>query len=828
MVRQIEEITGVGAWSWSRGQGLTGWSDQFYRVLGVSPGSAFTVEDFFAAIHPADLETVQNTLFTVFPRNGIYALDHRVIRPDGDVRWVHVRARAEIANSSVVQAIGTIQDISETRGVARDLARVRDLFADALDGGAEQSIIGIDPNGVITLFNTGAERMLGYQAAEMLGAARLADLHDPAELLARSEREGCPADFRAVVGRAVQAEPEVRRWTYLTQDGLRKQVTLSVTASRGRDGEVTGYVLVGTDTAIRANAEQALSVSEALFEEVFDHAGTGILLLEIDGTAAGRIFRVNPALCRITGYSERQLLAMTATDLVHPEHRDAVPAAIEEFLSERSLFRTGEQRWMHADGHDVWVHFSTTKVRHSDANFLVCMADDVSVRKEVESRLSHMAMHDVLTGLPNRSLLFDRVEHALAATSRSKHVVALYYLDLDGFKEVNDQAGHLAGDQVLKMVAQRLSRHVRPGDTVSRLGGDEFVVLCPDFPAGTDPRGLAQRLLALLSEPYPWDGRVHRLSASIGVAVSSDANTASELLRRADAAMYNAKDAGKNRVHYSPGVDSVSAGGAALAARQVQMEAELQAAIEDSQFVLHGQPVLDLPTGHVVAVEMLIRWHHPVRGLLAPIEFLDVAENSPVINLIGRWVLEEACRIAKDLPVQPDGSRPDVFVNVSGRQLESGQLCGDVTHALREARLPAHRLVLELTESTTPLINGALLQDIQALRKRGVRIAIDDLGTGYSSLSRLTELPVDMLKIDRSFVSRIGQHSAVDAVVRAIVSIAAALRLEVVAEGVETADQEALLEELGCHLVQGFRYSVARPEAELRGLVGRELLGAHW
>ena len=463
------------------------------------------------------------------------------------------------------------------------------------------------------------------------------------------------------------------------------------------------------------------------------------------------------------------------------------------------------------------IKVSGSMINNHHHRLVIGMIENITARKDAEQRLNHLALHDGLTGLPNRTLLLDRIEHELAASRRSGGHVAVFFLDLDGFKSVNDAAGHLAGDEVLQMVAQRLRNCVRPGDTVARLGGDEFVVVCPDFHHHDDTQPLAQRLLGVLAEPFIRGDSTHQLSASIGIAVSDPHHHAEDLLRTADDAMYAAKEAGKNRAQrHHPGTEL-----ATRAARQLRVEAELLTALDNGELVMHGQPVLNLPERRIIAVETLIRWNHPTRGLLPPAEFLDVAETSLLMNRIGRRVLDESCRIgaALDGPPGSDTPPPAIFVNISGRQLEAGELHRDVLDALRTSGLPPTRLVLELTETTTPLISGSVLHDIQDLRNRGVRLAIDDVGTGYSSLSRFTQLPVDILKIDREFVARIGQSTAVDAVIDAILSIGRSLTLQVVAEGVETTTQETRLHTAGCTTVQGFLYSKPQPEHELHQLL---------
>ena len=434
---------------------------------------------------------------------------------------------------------------------------------------------------------------------------------------------------------------------------------------------------------------------------------------------------------------------------------------------------------------------------------------DVTDQRRTEAELTHQSLHDPLTRLPNRALLVDRLEHALATSARSGRRTGVIYVDLDGFKAVNDTFGHAGGDELLVQVANRMVRSVRPGDTAARLGGDEFAIVCPDVDQLDQLRALADRLLVALRVPVVLSAGSHTLSASVGMALADGTTSAQQLLRDADEAMYGAKRGGKNR---TAAHDSSTTARAALATRLLP---QLQNALEHHELVMHGQPVVDLGTGRIVAVETLLRWQHPDRGLLPPAEFLAVAEASPLMIAIGRRALEESCRLAAVWAELLGPDAPDVHVNVSGRQLEAGNLTGDVLAALRRYSLPATRLVLELTETHMPMLTDSLRRDLVRLQDRGVRIAIDDLGTGFSSLTRLTELPVDILKIDLRFVAGVGIDPSCDAVIRAILSIGQALGLTVVAEGVETPVQADQLARYGCDTAQGYLYSPPRPEQDL-------------
>jgi diguanylate cyclase (GGDEF)-like protein len=440
-----------------------------------------------------------------------------------------------------------------------------------------------------------------------------------------------------------------------------------------------------------------------------------------------------------------------------------------------------------------------------DVRGVVVNVHDKTSRKQAEQELAHQAFHDSLTGLPNRALFSDRVGQALRRDRRTKLHAAVVYLDLDGFKSVNDTLGHDAGDSLLCEVGRRLLRAVRAGDTVTRLGGDEFAILIEESEHPLqEAQRVARRLLQSLGVPVEVDSQLLMVSASIGIAVADDEATPSSMLRDADVAMYRAKATGKGRyVVYEPEMRTA-------AVERLRLETDLVTALDDGEFRLDYQPVVSMSTGYVQGFEALLRWHHPELGVIAPQKFIPIAEQNGLIVPIGRWVLGQACRqVAQWRHELPESRDLTIAINVSGRQIASPDLVEHVAQAIFDSGLPPEALVLEMTESV--LVEDAQLaaRRLQELRDLGVRLAIDDFGTGYSSLSYLRQFPVDILKVDRSFVAMITDPGTVPAIVRGLLDLGRTMGLETVAEGVEDGVQREALLSQGCELAQGYLF--ARP-----------------
>ena len=425
--------------------------------------------------------------------------------------------------------------------------------------------------------------------------------------------------------------------------------------------------------------------------------------------------------------------------------------------------------------------------------------------EEVNAQLQHVATHDSLTGLPNRLLLADRLNQAIAQAQRHQHLFAVFIVDLDRFKAINDSLGHLAGDAMLKEVARRLAAALRQADTLARMGGDEFVLILNEITRPEDIETIAAKVLAHIAQPMKLSDLELHASASIGISIyPSDGGNPETLLQHADAAMYQAKKGGRNAYRlFTPEMN-------AFARERLELENGLRRALLHREFILHYQPKVDVRTGSIDSAEALIRWQHPTRGLIAPMDFIPLAEETGLIIPIGEWVLNEACRQAQSW--RASGLRPlRVAVNLSAQQFRQKKLVDIVSAALRTAGLEPRYLELELTESTVMHDAEQSIEILRELSALGVRISVDDFGTGYSSLSYLRRLPLDKLKIDRTFIRELATSRDDAAIVRAIVSLAHNLRIKVIAEGVETPDQLVYLREAGCDQYQGYHYSAPVP-----------------
>ncbi|MCJ2079026.1 EAL domain-containing protein [Methylobacterium sp. E-016] len=514
---------------------------------------------------------------------------------------------------------------------------------------------------------------------------------------------------------------------------------------------------------------------------------------------------VSPAARTVLGYEPEELVGRDPVEHLHPDDRD-VFADHWSKLGDEEPPRTCRVRHRHADGHYVWIEASLSLMLDPNdgrTTGYVAALRDVTAHRETEERMRHMALHDALTGLPNRALLHDRLNQALGYAARNHAPFAVLACDLDRFKAVNDSFGHPAGDALLRVVAERMRAVVRSYDTVARLGGDEFAIVVPHLAEPCSANAIANRLIAAVSEPIDLDGHRVEIGVSIGFTVCIDGDVGSdELFKRADIALYEAKAAGRNTYR-----EFCAEAGARIATHG-QLGLDMRDAIRRGEFRLVYQPVVEAATGAVVSFEALMRWRHPTRGEISPGVFIPVAEETGLIVPLGAWALQEACQEAMNWP-----AHVRVAVNVSAVQLRRDGLEEAVLTALAVSRLPSDRLKLEVTESVLMQDADTALACLHRLRDMGVRIALDDFGTGYSSLSYLRRFPFDKLKIDRAFIRDIADPDAA-AIVRAVVGLGERLGMGIVAEGVETAEQLDLVRREGCHEVQGFLFSRPLPADE--------------
>jgi diguanylate cyclase (GGDEF)-like protein/PAS domain S-box-containing protein len=684
--------------------------------------------------------------------------------------------------------------------------------------------------GRIKTANPAAERLLGYHPGGLAGrdvgsivaagggawaqsgASLPPHTADATSLRAELLRESAePLRASAELLRA-SAEPLRASAELLTRSGEPVPVAISAVPMQAGAGMEAAMVCVAQDLRAGIAAEREQRQASV----VFDNTREGIILAD----AQRSIVLVNPAFTDITGYEASEVEGRLARLLWSKRHDSAFCAALWESVERHGQWQ-GEI-WMRRKGGElrpVWKNISV--VRDAAGNIVnhVLVFSDISAIKDAEERLHYLAYHDPLTDLPNRMLLSDRLRTALSEAERSQTSVALLYVDLDNFKNVNDTLGHEVGDRLLQTMAARLRSCVRGKDGVARHGGDEFIVILQDVDDVTQAARVAEKVIAAVSAPVELSGLELRMRASIGISLGpKHGSTGEELLKAADAALHRAKQGGRGRYEF------FSAELTRLARERLTLETALRHPRLPEQLVLHYQPQVSIPTGRIVGVEALVRWQHPVRGLLAPNHFIPVAEEAGLIHVVGEWVLQTACSQAKawlDLGHAPIR----MAVNVSALEITSHRIVQSVEAVLRETALAPSLLELEVTEGAVQTGEGAtaVLGRLQAL---GVRLALDDFGTGYSALSSLKLLPFDRLKIDRSFVQDLEQEANGRALVKAIVAMARSLDLDIVAEGVETPAQLAFLREEGCDEMQGYLIGKPMTAAEIESRLQAQASGA--
>jgi diguanylate cyclase (GGDEF)-like protein/PAS domain S-box-containing protein len=678
---------------------------------------------------------------------------------------------------------------------AKDELRKSEARYRAVVNTAPDAIITITPDGIIRSFNRAAEHIFGHTAEEVIG--QLFTLIMPERF-----REQCILGLRRYL--ETHQSHVIGSTTELV--GLRNggnEFPVELSLGEVHEAGDRLFAAIIRDITERKRAEEALRQLSRQNEMVLNSAGEGIFGLDLQGKTTF----INPAAAHMTGWDIEDLLGQRLHNFLHHSRPDGTPYPPEEcpiytaFRTGATLSRDNEVFWR-KDGTRFPVEYVSTPIIEGDKLLgAVVTFKDITERKALEEQLQHQAFHDALTGLPNRALFMDRPGYALTRAGRLETNIAVLFTDLDNFKVINDSLGHKAGDQLLIAVAKRLKTCLRPEDTVARLGGDEFTILLERVASVSDAAEVAERIAKELQPPFVLDGQEIFATTSTGIAVSSSAwEQPADLLRHADLAMYRAKGKGKARYELFEPRMSIDA------LERLGLETELRRALRREEFRVYYQPEILLESGEIIGMEALARWEHPERGLLLPREFLTIAEESNLILPIGQWVLREACSQLRTWQEQYPSTAPLVMgVNLSTREFFQPSFIAEI---LRETGVDPRTLQLEITEGAiaynhVPYANNTL-RDLKAL---GVQLAIDDFGMGYSSLSYLKRFPVNVLKIDRSFVRELGKDLKDTKIVAAIIHLARALDLKVIAEGVETAEQVEQLREMECDVAQGYYFS---------------------
>jgi diguanylate cyclase (GGDEF)-like protein/PAS domain S-box-containing protein len=704
-------------------------------------------------------------------------------RKDGTVIWVQLNAHGIRSSHGTMFFEGFVYDVTERKRAEESVQAANAQRKAVLDAATPISIIATDPTGIVTVFNSGAERMLGYTASEMIGRRGLATMQTG--------------------GAAIDAVGE-HEWTYVRKDGETITVAVSVTALCSEDGATTGYLHVGSDITERKRAEEMLRKQFAAMTASMD--GIGILNDRLEFTY------VNDSLARLFGYSHHDLLiGHSLCDLYEPQEQVRFITSIVPLVGERGRWR-GEATGLRRDGVLFPQEISLTAI---GGGGMVCVVRDITERTYAEEQIKHLAYHDALTNLPNRLLFKDRLTVALSHAQREGAQLAVLFLDLDRFKVINDSLGHNIGDQLLQAVAARVQACVRDSDTVARLGGDEFTVLLPRLNRADDAAPVAAKIIEAVRYPFHIEGREFFITTSIGISLfPEDGTDAESLIKNADTAMYQAKEVGRDNYQLFNAVVN------AKALQRITLEHGLRKAMPNDEFEVHYQPIVDLKHGCVTGMEALLRWNHPQMGPIPPATFIPLAEATGIMIPIGTWALREACRQAKAWH-DAGHSELSLAVNLSVTQLQQADLVDRVRIILAETGFPAHALDLEITESSAMQSPETSIRMLYELKKLGIRISLDDFGTGHSSLSYLKRFPIDTLKIDQSFVRDITSEVDAAAIVTGIIAMAHSLRLNVIAEGVEQDEQAKFLRDQGCDQMQGYLLTPPVPASEFLSFVGR-------
>lgn len=840
-LEEAQRIAGLGHWSFNQvGQkGL--WSQECFRIVGLPPSAPeLNYRELSKQVHKDDRVYLKDRVDAALHDGRDFEIEFRLLVPNGETCWVRVIGQPVKDGDGAVQRLhGTIMDVTRRKLVELRQSMehtVTRLLAES-DSPAE-----VMPEIIQTISETlgwvcGAMWTVDKQEAALKRHATWSVPHPKIEEFFRLSRQSMRISTCAgLVGRTLQLGepvwiPDVTedihfpRAAAARKAGLRAAFAFPIEAG----GEILGVMELFARQAQQADqemlrsahfigrhigqffqreqAEAALRESEAHFRALVEQASDSFYVHDFDG----RFIDVNQRGCDCLGYTRNELLDMSLADIDVDLSIKKLKGLLGPITTRTPIAL--ESRHRHKDGTVFPVEIRIGPIEIDGHQYLLSLVRDVTERKELQDHIQHLAYHDPLTDLPNRAMFNRHLSHAMIQARRYYKGLAVLFIDLDRFKNINDTLGHDAGDRLLQEMARRLMASLRSGDLVARLGGDEFVVLLEEISDLGQVSQVARQILTALVKEYPLDGQMIHITASIGISTfPEDGRDEFSLMKHADVAMYRAKEGGKNNFQfYSAHMDLHSAA-------QLALESSLRRALERNELILHYQAKVDAQTGRITGVEVLARWQHPDLGLMHPEHFIPLAEETGLIVPLTKWVLKEAC--SQNCAWQLQGLPPlHIAVNLSARQFGDENLLGDVASTLREVGMDPTLLELEITESMMMHNTDKTIQILAGLKAMGIRIAIDDFGIGYSSLSHLKQFPIDIIKIDRSFITDIPGDQADEAITDAIIAMGKSLKIIVVAEGVEALEQLQFLRSRGCDEIQGYFFSRPIPAHDFTRLL---------
>ncbi|MFC1685004.1 EAL domain-containing protein [Pseudomonadota bacterium] len=796
---RAQQIAHVGNWEWNITTSELSWSDEIYRIFGLKPQEfQATYEAFLNVIHPDDREAVQQAVNLAIEQQLPYKIEHRILHPDGSLRQVLERGEVFFSDTGKpVHMTGTVMDITERTKIEERLKKSEEQMRSLLMSTGE-AIYGIDLEGNCTFANEACVSILGYSdASELLGR----NMH---ELAHHSHADGShyPNEechiyqaFRMSQGTHIADE------VFWRPNGESFPVEYH-SEPIIQEGELIGAVVSFSDITERKRAEQRLLLSD----RVFKNTSEAIIITSPNG----EVIDVNQAFVSITGWERDEIIGQNPRVMKSDRQDPTFYKSMWQHIHEHGWW-SGEiwDRKKSGEDYPKWLTINAVKDTDENVTHYIGIFSDITKAKATEQQLQQMAFYDALTSLPNRTLCRERMEQELKNARRRNKKMAVLFLDLDRFKDINDSLGHSAGDLLLVQAAQRLKNCVRDTDTVARLGGDEFTIILTDIENTQAIQRISEKIIDSMAEQFNIQGHEINIGVSIGISLYPDNGTDYDsLTKSADTAMYKAKDGGRNTYRFF--TDELQA----TIKRRLLLEKELRIGLSlDNGLALHYQPKVNMQTGLIVGMEALLRWNHPTLGSISPAEIIPIAEDTGLIVPLGEWVLHQAC--SQNATWIRNGHTPlRVAVNLSNRQFEQKDIAERIQGILKNNGLDPEHLELEITESMVMRDTDKAITTLNRLRRLGIQIAMDDFGTGYSSLSYLKQLPIHSLKIDKSFVDDIGMSDDAATIASTIISMAGRLGLKVVAEGIETKEQMEFLRDEGCDEMQGYYYSRPLPAGD--------------